>query len=323
MKILNFDIETSKNLLAFSAGVDSTALFFLLLEQEISFDIAIVNYNQRTQSQDEVIYATQLAHKYNKKCFIANYPTDMKFSEKNARDYRHNFFSEIIKEQCYESLITAHQLNDKLEWFLMQLTKGAGLTELIGMKELSYKNNYQVHKPLLNISKDELLEYLHDNNIKYFVDESNSDEKYRRNYFRHNFSDQLIQKYHRGISQSFKYLEEDNLSLLGNIEQSNIEELSIINFDSNINIALRAIDKELKKRGFVISHKTRDELKKDKATVISHKIAVAIADNIVYIAPYKIVDMSKIFKEKCRVKKIPKNIRGYLFLLEQEQLFTF
>ena len=68
---LNFSaIKESKNLLAFSAGVDSTALFFLLLEQNIPFDIAIVNYNVRVQSKEELAYAKELATKYNKQIFI-------------------------------------------------------------------------------------------------------------------------------------------------------------------------------------------------------------------------------------------------------------
>ena len=61
-KLLN-----SKNLLAFSAGVDSTALFFILLQNNINFDIAIVNYNIRKQSKEEVEYAQELAHKHNLK----------------------------------------------------------------------------------------------------------------------------------------------------------------------------------------------------------------------------------------------------------------
>ena len=69
--IINTDILTNKkNLLAFSAGVDSTALFLLLIQNNISFDIAIVNYNLRDESKDEVDYAKELALKYNKQCFI-------------------------------------------------------------------------------------------------------------------------------------------------------------------------------------------------------------------------------------------------------------
>ena len=69
-------ITHTKNLLAFSAGVDSSALFFLLLNAKIPFDIAIVNYNIREQSKDEVVYAKDLAKKYNKEIFIKDIVLD-------------------------------------------------------------------------------------------------------------------------------------------------------------------------------------------------------------------------------------------------------
>jgi len=309
----NLKIETKKNLFAFSGGVDSSALFFLMLEQNIPFDIAIVDYNQREQSKDEVIYATQLAHKYNKKCFISTYPKNLKFAEKEARDFRHNFFDDIIKNNSYEALITAHQLNDKLEWFLMQLTKGAGVSELIGMKEVSYKNGYSILKPLLKYSKDELLEYLKKNNIRYFIDSSNQELKYKRNYFRHTFSEKLLSKYKNGISKSFDYLENDNNSLMQNIEEFNIKELTIYKYNNDINIAIRLIDKELKKRGIIISKATRDEIIDKKEVVISHKISVSIIKNYIYIAPICNETIDKKFKEIYRKNKIPKNIRAYIY----------
>jgi tRNA(Ile)-lysidine synthase len=315
------DINTSNNLLAFSAGIDSTALFFLMLEQNIPFDIAIVDYHQRIQSKDEVIYATQLAHKYKKKCFISSFPNSTKFSEKTARDYRYNFFKEIINQNGYHSLITAHQLNDKLEWFLMQLTKGAGLPEIIGMQTYSIFDDYQVIKPLLYFSKKELQEYLDNSNKKYFIDISNYNEKYKRNYFRHNFSDKLLKEFQKGISQSFHYLEEDNNSLLKDIKETKIKDLSIYEFNNDSNIAIRIIDKELKSRGIIISQATREEIKKNKEVVVSHKISVAIVKNKIYIAPNITRKMDKKFKEKCRISKIPKNTRAYIFTLEQEKVF--
>ena len=54
--------------------------------------------------------------------------------------------------------------------------------------------------------------YLDHKNIKYFFDESNDDEKYKRNYFRHNFSNALLEEYESGILKSFNYLEKDNQS---------------------------------------------------------------------------------------------------------------
>jgi tRNA(Ile)-lysidine synthase len=200
-------IKNQKNLLAFSAGIDSAALFFLLLEQNISFDITIVDYNLRVQSKDEISYAKELALKYNKSIFIKDVKLENNSNfEKIARDIRYSFFEEIISENSYENLITAHQLNDKLEWFLMQLSKGAGLVELIGFNEFEEKNNYKIYKPLLNITKDALENFLKVNNHKYFIDESNFDEKYKRNFFRHNFSNPFLENFSSGVKKSFEYL---------------------------------------------------------------------------------------------------------------------
>ena len=321
MNIPTLKINTTNNLLAFSAGIDSTALFFLMMEEEILFDIAIVDYNQRLQSKDEVIYATQLAHKYNKKCFVSSYPVHNKFNEKDAREYRYDFFKKIINKHNYNSLITAHQLNDNLEWFLMQFTKGAGLTELIGMQEYTVQDNYQIIKPLLKCSKKSLQKYLDDRGKKYFIDESNYDEKYKRNFFRHNFSDKLLEEFEAGILKSFNYLNIDNESLFKNIKEVKINELSMYEYKNDINIAIRIIDKNLKERGILISNGTREEIKNHKEVVVSHKIAIALTNDKIYIAPVTTQKMNKKFKEKCRINKIPKNIRAYIFKLEEEQLF--
>lgn len=177
-------------------------LFFILLENNIPFDIAIVNYNVREQSKDEVKYAKDLAKKYDKQIFVKNLELkELSNFEKKARDIRYNFFEEIIQKNSYEALITAHQLNDKLEWFLMQLSQGAGLIELIGLNKISQKNNYTIYRPLLDYTKKDLQAYLDNENIKYFIDESNFDEKYRRNYFRKNFSNSFLEKFQDGVKK--------------------------------------------------------------------------------------------------------------------------
>ena len=308
-------IKESKNLLAFSAGVDSTALFFLLLKQNISFDIAIVNYNVRVQSKDEVNYAKELASKYNKQIFIKEVKLETTSNfEKTARDIRYSFFEEVIDENSYETLITAHQLNDKLEWFLMQLTKGAGLVELIGFNEFEQKENYKVYKPLLEITKEELENFLKQENIKYFIDNSNFDEKYKRNYFRHNFSDKLLNEYTNGIKKSFKYLQDDINSL--NIEITPIkifDELEIYKNQNDNNLNIRIIDNSLKKRGFLLSSAQRKEIIKQKEITISHKINITLNEDFIWICPKIEINIDKKFKEICRINKIPKNIRNYIY----------
>ncbi len=321
--MIKIDINTSKNLLAFSAGIDSSALFFLLLENGIPFDIAIVNYNQRAQALQEVQYAKDLAKKYNKKCFIkeVNLNTKSNF-EKKARDIRYDFFEKIIKENSYKSLITAHQLNDSLEWFLMQLFKGAGLVELLGLKEREEKDDYYLLRPLLQYDKEELLNYLKKNKHKYFIDESNSDFKYTRNKIRSQFSNEFISLYKEGIKKSFTYMKEDLNSLNINIKEVYKEKkLKIFEKHEDDNINIRIIDKVLKTYGVLISAKTRALILKDQHLVVSHKLCINIKNDYIWICPYIEETMDKNFKEKCRINKIPKNIRPYLYSLKKDEIF--
>jgi tRNA(Ile)-lysidine synthase len=305
----------SKNLLAFSGGIDSTALFFILLAQNIKFDIAIVDYGLRDQSKKEVAYAKKLCKLYNKQCFLKEFPKDTKFSEKIARDFRYKFFEEIITNYKYQNLLTGHQLNDKFEWFLMQMSKGAGVSELIGLEEKENRVGYTLVRPLLNHTKDELQEYLDDKQIKYFIDQSNFDNKYKRNEFRHNYSDKFLKQYSSGVKRSFEYLAKDKNSLFKTNLFNELEELKIFNFIGDDNIAIRIIDKELKLRGILISKATRDEILIQREIIISNKIAIAITQDKIWIAPKCDITMSKDFKERCRIKKIPKNMRSYLFTI--------
>jgi tRNA(Ile)-lysidine synthase len=309
-------LETKKNLLAFSGGVDSTSLFFILLENKIPFDIAIVNYNQREQATQEVEYAIELARKYEKKCYVKKYNNE-KFSEKIARDFRYHFFDEIIENEKYETLITAHQLNDKMEWFMMQLARGAGVVELIGLEQYSTRKNYQIFRPLLDYTKDELIQYLQNNQIQYFIDETNSDVKYQRNYIRTKYATEFVNEYKDGLKKSFTYLQNDVTSIETLFTKTTLEELSVANFkiDDN-NIKLRFIDRELKNRGVLLSKDMKDEILRQNEIVVSHSFVVVIEQFKVYIAPFVDNVMKKEFKDWCRVHKIPKKIRPYLFSLD-------
>jgi tRNA(Ile)-lysidine synthase len=317
--VINLDRESlpilrrGKNLLAFSGGVDSSALLFLLLKEGIKFDIALVNYGLREQSNAEEQYALHLAQNYNFKAHIAKAPTFQSNFEKNARDFRYKFFQNIIQKYNYNTLITAHQLNDQLEWFLMRLTKGAGVLELLGLKNISYRDGYTLIRPILHHSKAELLNFLHHNGYKYFIDSSNSDPKYERNYFRKEFSNQLLAKYKAGVERSFKYLQEDSDILLsGYSELFQYRELYILEI-KNPNIKVRVVDRYLKKLGYLLSSPQRDEVEKQNSLVVGGAFAVESIENRVYIAPYIKVKMPKSYKEACRIAKLPPKIRGYCY----------
>ena len=309
MQLISY-LKQSKNLLAFSAGIDSSALFFMLRDYDIEFDIAIVDYGLRGQSILEVEYAKELAATYNKKCYSTKAPHFSSNFEANARKFRYDFFGQIIKAKGYDTLVMAHQLNDQLEWMLMRLCKGAGVCEMVGLDSISSKDGYKIVRPLLNYSKDELLEYLHKNSIKYFVDKSNSDTKYERNYFRKHFGDKLIANYKDGIKRSFEYLHSDKEALMNFEIVCEIDELIIIKINNN---KITAIDKTLKQKGYLLSASQREEIKANKSIVIGGKWVIESSSNLVYIAPKAEVSMPKEFKERCRVAKIPTKIRPYLY----------
>ena len=305
-------LQKQKNLLAFSAGVDSTALFFLLLEQKISFDIVLVNYHTRESSSKEARYAKELAQTHHKKCYVKEVLLEASNFEHEARKVRYAFFETLIARHHYQNLITAHHLNDRLEWFLMQLSKGAGLVEMLGFDEIEQRETYQLIRPLIHTDKASLQAYLDTNKIKYFIDESNFDPKYKRNFFRTKFANPLLKQYKEGIKKSFTYLSEDKALLFELQIIERIEELVILKKESHDINNIRQIDKILKYKGYILSKSQKDEILKNQDVVIANTYVVILNEDKIYIAPYVTQTMDKKSKELYRKAHIPVKIRPYL-----------
>ena len=320
-------LKGKKNLLAFSAGGDSSALFFLLHEQDITFDIAIVNYGLRVQSKDEVSYAKELASKYHIKCHLLNAQKIEQNFEAKAREIRYDFFEKLILENNYENLITAHHLGDRFEWMLMQFCKGAGCVELSGMKKFETRDNYTLIRPLLHVEKEQLLEYLKTKNIKYFEDETNQDESIKRNSFRHNYTKPLLKQYLLGIKKSFEYLDEDRDSLVHDIEVQTVDEFAYFKIQ-NIRTNIYLIDKYLKSELYMLSSHERALLKHNSTLVVGRKFVINQNDKFVFITPFiNELNMSKEFKEKMRILKIEPKLRQYFYkyqnsFLKLKELFS-
>ncbi len=311
-------LENKKNLLAFSAGVDSTALFFLLLKHNIKFDIAIVNYNTREQSLKELEYAKELADIHNLKCHVLSASKIDKNFEAKAREIRYDFFEELIRKYKYNNLLTAHHLGDRFEWMLMQFCKGAGCAEIAGMKPIESRNSYTLVRLLLHLDKKELLAYLNTNSIKYFEDESNFDNDIKRNSFRHNYATPLLEKYLMGIKKSFDYLDEDRETLIQEIKVQTIDKLAYFKSSENLRADIFTIDKYLKTQLYMLSASEREQLKREKTLSVGRKFIVNQENGYIFIVPETERSiMSKEFKERCRVVKIEPKIRPYLYKNEK------
>ncbi len=304
------ELKAKKNLLAFSAGGDSTALFFLLMERGIEFDIAIVDYNLRQQSKEEVAYAKELAQKYGKKCFVKEVTLPSSNIEANAREVRYSFFEELIKKHGYHNLITAHHLGDQLEWFLMQLAKGAGLVELVGMEPVTRKSGYTLVRPLLFVTKEELRAYLERHDIRYFEDSSNYDEKYERNFIRHHFSEPFLERFSKGVKRSFGYLLEEKRLL--ELEFEDKDGLLLAKRPKSLYETKRLLRQMFKAKGYLLSSAQLEEILRQKEGVIAGKIAFALTPSWIYVAPYLEHKLTKEQKERFRRLKVPPPLRGFL-----------
>lgn len=187
LKTLN--INNSDNLVvAVSFGPDSMALLNIIKTSfpENSIICAHVNHNHRKESDDEEV-------KLQKYCLdngiifetykIKEYTND-KFTEEEARKKRYEFFDKIVNKYNSRYLFTAHHGDDLVETVLMRLTRGSSLSGYRGIQAISKRNNYSLVRPLLFVTKDELLDYCMQNNINYAVDKSNNDDTYTRNRYR-------------------------------------------------------------------------------------------------------------------------------------------
>ena len=306
-------LRNKHNLLAFSAGVDSSALFFLLIENKIRFDIAIVDYGVREESKEEVAHAKSLARKHKLFCHTIKAPVFNSNFEKKARDFRYQFFDSLVTIEAYDNILTAHQLNDQLEWLLMRLTKGAGVSELLGLEALSKKDHYTLVRPLLEYTKESLLNYLDKNAYPYHIDKSNYDEKYERNKFRKQFSDTLISQYPEGIKRSFSYLRKDKVLLQSIFETIYTHKLLHIIQIYNPHMKAKASDITLKKLGYLLSASQRKEIEQQPSIVIGGDWVIELQGSLLYICPYVDTTMPKEFKEECRLSNIPLKVRPYLF----------
>ena len=194
-KVIDFLKENlDKNasiVVACSGGPDSMCLLDLVtkLKDELNLNIIVahVNHKLRSESEEEAKMVENYA-KENNITFELLEITDYingNFTEEDARKRRYNFFNEIIKKYQASALLTAHHGDDLIETILMRLTRGSNLSGYIGIKEISQTDNYKTLRPLLTITKDEIVNYLKENNVPYRLDKTNEELKHTRNRYRH------------------------------------------------------------------------------------------------------------------------------------------
>ena len=175
----------------FSGGPDSVFLVEMLkkLQCFFNFKIYLVHINHLLRGEDadsDENFSFEYAKKNNLEIFIKRIPVKKiakeigKTLEEVGREERYKFFFEIYEKVGANKIATAHNKDDQIETFLFRLTRGTSLQGLEGIKT---KNN-NIIRPISEIYKKDILEYLNKNEIQYKIDKTNFENEFTRNSIR-------------------------------------------------------------------------------------------------------------------------------------------
>ena len=166
------------------------ALLYILNEFKNKMDLNIicahVNHNKRKESEQEKIDLENYCKKNNitfEYIKVTNWGDDNFHNE--ARSVRYNFFEELVYNYGAKYLMTAHQGDDLIETILMRIVRGSTLKGYSGFSRIVDKGDYKIIRPLITVTKDEILKFDEKNGIQYAIDESNNEDHYTRNRYRH------------------------------------------------------------------------------------------------------------------------------------------
>lgn len=160
------------------------ALVKMCLESGTDIAICHVNYHQRSSSDEEEEYVRRFAKENSLPCYVRNEPFRYTGNfEASARNWRYDFFVQVVKAQGYDGVLVAHQEDDLLETYFMQEEKNL-TPQVYGLQEEMRYQGVLIKRPLLRYTKKQLEEYCTRQGIRYFVDATNQDVHYARNRIR-------------------------------------------------------------------------------------------------------------------------------------------
>ena len=244
--IKNINIPKDKYIVVgVSSGPDSMALLHLLINNTKNKIVcAHINHNVRKNSTIEENYLRKYCQKYN---IIFECHKILSYKENNfeneARTIRYNFYKKILKKYNSHSLFLAHHGDDLIETILMKIIRGSNLEGYAGIKTYSQIKNYTIIRPLLSITKKDIIEYDKSHNIKYFIDNTNEDTTYTRNRIRKNILPLLKKedpnihlkflKYSNTLQEYYNYVEKTTKDKIEQNYKNNIINIETFNQESD------------------------------------------------------------------------------------------
>lgn len=216
--MLKYNLITKDDniLIGLSGGPDSVCLFHILrlLKEVLRFNLYASHINHMYRGIDaekDEKFVKDLCAKYNIKLFIlkknaVDYASEHKITEEEAgREIRYNFFKSNLSNLDNGKIAVAHNINDQAETVLQRIIRGTGID---GLKGMAFKNG-NVIRPILNVSRKEIEDFLHDNNFEYCIDKTNNMPIYGRNKIRLELIPFLEEKYNPNIQKTLVRMAEN------------------------------------------------------------------------------------------------------------------
>ena len=237
LQSLNID---SKVIVACSGGPDSMFLLHVLKEYGLDVICAHVNHNLREESKEEYEYVKSYCEENN----IPFEGTELHDlpqinTELKAREKRYEFFKTLIDKYNAKYLFTAHHGDDLIETILLRLVRGSTLNGYAGFNIITDKPGYQIVRPLVYLTKDDIVKYLDENNIKYYIDQTNYSDEHLRNRYRKNILPVLKEedknvhlkflKYHKIAQSYYDYINTKVYEIINEIVKDNTVDLDKFN----------------------------------------------------------------------------------------------
>jgi tRNA(Ile)-lysidine synthase len=180
--------ESDRILLAVSGGIDSVVMAHLFRAAGYDCAVAHCNFQLRAgdSDQDEA-FVKELAAYLEMPFYVRHFDVDKEVQNRSisvqmaARELRYKWFAELLAEQSMDLVATAHNRNDSVETFFLNLSRGAGIR---GLKGIAPRRD-QIIRPLLFASRQDIVSFQQKENISYREDASNFETKYQRNKIRH------------------------------------------------------------------------------------------------------------------------------------------
>ena len=205
-----------RTLLAISGGIDSVVMADLFQRAGFPFDMAHANFQLRgEESGRDEQFVRSLGQMVGAKVFVKCFDT-AKCARENrislqvaARQLRYEWFDELLRVHGYSQLATAHHLDDQVETFLINLTRGTGISGLHGIPLRQGK----IIRPMMFAGRKEIEIYAAGHKLGYVEDSSNRSVKYTRNRIRHKVIPQLER-----INPSFRQEVTHTISIIRDAE---------------------------------------------------------------------------------------------------------